>query len=133
MKVERVCIDSDILQDYLCNKKDAVALISALEKTADCTTTVFNVFELFCFAQQTDLPEENTKVVQELINRMTILELPAAVSKQGAALFMEFMKNKKKTDLRDLFVGLIAKQQNCILVTAAKEHYSGIPGLKIYK
>lgn len=133
MKVNRVCIDSDTLQDYLCNKKDAVALLAGLEKTADCTTTLFNVFELFCFAQQSGLPEENTNVIQELLDRLTVVGLTPTVCRQAAILFTELLKTKKKADIRDLFVGLIAKQQNCLLVTNTKERYENIPGLKIYK
>ncbi len=133
MKHERACIDTDILQEYLCNKKDAVEIIAKLEKTTDCTTTALNVFELFCFAQQTALPEENTKVVQELIDRLTILEANPSVCKQAAILFTELLKNKKKPDIRDILIGILTKQQNCLLVTAAKERYGSIPGLKIYK
>ncbi|PIN79607.1 hypothetical protein COV16_03315 [Candidatus Woesearchaeota archaeon CG10_big_fil_rev_8_21_14_0_10_34_8] len=133
MKQDKICIDTDMLQDYLLNKKKAVETIAEIEKTADCATTALSVFELFCIAEQTEKPDENIKVVEDLIERMTILQFTSASCKQAAKLFTELQKLSKKPEIRDILVGVLIKQQNYIIATSDKERYKLVPGLKIYK
>jgi tRNA(fMet)-specific endonuclease VapC len=131
MKVEKVCLDTDIIQEYLINKKEAVATIKKIQQTADCATTALTVFELFCVAEESEHPEENNAVIQEFIDRLTILQWNPIACKKAAKLFVELQKLKKKPDIRDVLVGVLAKQQNHTMVTTDKERYAWIPGLKL--
>ncbi len=132
MKTEKVCLDTDILQDYLLNKKEAVTQIQEVQKV-DCATTAINIFELFAIAEASEKPEENVAVVQQLIDRLTILQFNSISCRKAAKLYTELQKIKQKVNIRDIFVGVITKQQNRVLLTLNKENYARIPGLKIYK
>jgi predicted nucleic acid-binding protein len=133
MKAERICLDTDILQDYLMNKKEALEIVKRLQKSADCATTPLTLFELYCMAARSEKEEENTAIVQSLAERIKVLQWTPMMCKQAAKLFTELQKLNKKPNIRNIFVGVLTKEREHILLTNAKDDYAFIPGLKLYK
>jgi predicted nucleic acid-binding protein len=133
MKTERICLDTDIIEKYLMNDKEAVTIIEAVQETADCAITAMSIFELFCLAEQSNNTEENRAVVQEFVDRLTILQWTPVACLQAAKLFTELEKHKKKPEIRDILVGVLAKQQKRTMISFVKERYKWVPGLKLYK
>ncbi|MEK6920950.1 MAG: type II toxin-antitoxin system VapC family toxin [Nanoarchaeota archaeon] len=131
--MEKVCLDTDIIIEYLLNKQETVQRIAALEKEADIAVTPLVLFELFSIAEASEKPEENKKIIAALARRMTVLELGLDVCAEAARLFAEAQKAKKKIELRDLFVGLVTMQRGYTLFTMNQEGYQEIPGMKLYK
>ena len=65
MESEKTIIDTDILIDFLRNKKEAVAFIQELEeKKVVLTTTVVNAFELHYGAHKSRQPQKSLQATQ---------------------------------------------------------------------
>ncbi len=131
--MDKVCVTTEILCDLLANKTEIVEQITKIEKTANIAVAPFVLFELFCIAEASEKPTENTAAVWDLLHRMTLLEWTPEASEAAAKLFTDLQKAGKKTDLRDLFIGVLAVQNNYALFTTTLDVYKEIPGIKIYK
>ena len=131
--MDKVCVTTEILCDLLANKTEIVEQITKIEKTANIAVAPFVLFGLFCIAEASEKPTENTAAVWDLLHRMTLLEWTPEASEAAAKLFTGLQKAGKKTDLRDLFIGVLAVQNNYALFTTTPDVYKEIPGIKIYK
>ncbi len=131
--MEKVCLDTDIIIDCLLNKGETVKRLAGLEKKADCAVTPLVLFELFSIAEASDKREENKKIITDLARRMTLLEWTPDVCAEAAKLFAAAQKAKKKIELRDLFVALLAKEHKYMLLTGDPDAYGEIPDMKLYK
>src|SRR3989338_5500527 len=131
--MDKVCVTTEILCDLLANKTEIVEQITKIEKTANIAVAPFVLFELFCIAEASEKPTENTAAVWDLLHRMTLLEWTPEASEAAAKLFTDLQKAVNKTDLRDLFIGVLAVQNNYALFTTTPDVYKEIPGIKIYK
>ena len=131
--METVCVDTEILWQYLLNKKEAVEMMQQVQKTAGLAVTVLSVFELYVLALHSEKPAENKAVVDALIKRLTVIPFEAGSAAAAAKVQEELTKQKKKSELRDLWEGMLVSENKCLLLTANPEHYKDIPGVKIYK
>ena len=131
--MDKVCVTTEILCDLLANKTEIVEQITKIEKTANIAVAPFVLFELFCIAEASEKPTENTAAVCDLLHRMTLLEWTPEASEAAAKLFTDLQKAGNKTDLRDLFIGVLAVQNNYALFTTSPDLYKEIPEIKIYK
>ncbi len=130
--MEKICLDTGILTEYLLNKKEIVDKIIQLEKTADLAVTPQIIFELFCFAEASEKPEENRQVIRDLVLRLTILDLSAEAAEAAAKKFTELSKASKNVNLREVFLGILVLTNKYQLYTDNPEAYAGI-NVKIYK
>lgn len=130
--MEKICLDTGILTEYLLNKKEIVDNIIQLEKTADVAITPQIIFELFCFAESSEKPEENKEVIRDLVLRLTILDWSAETAEEAAKKFTELSKATKNVNLREIFLGVLALKNKYVLYTDNPEAYKGT-GVKIYK
>ncbi|MFA6889183.1 MAG: type II toxin-antitoxin system VapC family toxin [Candidatus Woesearchaeota archaeon] len=130
--MEKVCVDTGVLTEYLLNKKEIVEKIIQLEKTAELAVTPQIIFELFCFAEASEKPEENKQVIHDLVLRLTTLDWTVDAAAAAAKVFTELNKTGKKVNLREVFLGVLAIENKYMLYTDNPEAYEGI-GVKIYK
>ncbi len=130
--MERICLDTGIVTGYLLNKKEIVEKIAKIEKTADVAVTPQIIFELFCFAEQSEKPEENKAVVHDIIKRVSVIQWSVGAAEQAAKVFSELSSQKKKTTLREIFLAVLVKENNYMLLTDDPETYESL-GVKIYK
>ncbi len=131
--METVCVDTEIIWQYLLNKKDAVEIMLQIQKTAHLVMTSLTLFELYVLAAHSEKPLENKAVVDALIKRLTVLPFDAASAEVAAKIQEEILKDKKKVELRDLWEGIISREARCQLLTTTPEQYKDIPGVKLYK
>ena len=130
--MEKICLDTGILTEYLLNKKEIVDKIIQLEKTADLAVTPQIIFELFCFAEASEKPEENRQVIRDLVLRLTTLDWSVEAAEEAAKKFTELSKASKNVNLREVFLGILALKNKYQLYTDNPEAYAGI-SVKIYK
>lgn len=130
--MEKICLDTAILTGYLLNRKDAVEKIAKIEKTADLAVAPETVFELFCFAEQSEKPEENKQVVFDVVKRLTIIEWSVEAAEHAARLFSGLSREKKKCNIREILLSVLVMQNNYMLLTDTPDAYEGT-GVKIYK
>lgn len=131
--MDKVCVTTEILCNLLANKKETVEQLTKIEKTANIAVAPFVLFELFCIAEASEKPVENTAAAWDLVHRMTLLEWTPEACDAAAKIFTASQKAGKKGDLRDIFIGVLAAQNRYALLTSTPELYKDIPGIKIYK
>lgn len=131
--MDKICVTTEILCDLLANKNEIVEQITTIEKTANIAVAPFVLFELFCIAEASEKPLENTAAVWDLLHRMTLLEWTPEACAEAAKIFTRFQKEGKNVDLRDVFIGVLATRNNYALLTTTPDLYKDIPEIKIYK
>ena len=126
-----VCLDSDILIDFLKEKDYAIKIIERLKESDDnlCTTSV-NTFELFKGAVKSKDPKA-IEPLNYLISYLKILNFNLNSSKKAAEIFEELKSRGETLDLADVMIAAIAITNNETLVTNNPSHFKRIPELKI--
>lgn len=125
----KICIDSDVLVNFLRNDEHAAAFILNNDENYELVTTDINAFELYYGAYLSDKSNENIKQVEQLLNRLTVLPFSTYIAKKSGELLAELKKEGKTIDFRDLFIGTAALVYGCTLKTDNVKHFKKIKGL----
>lgn len=129
---DSVCLDTDILIDFLRNDSQTVEWIKNNEDKFILATTVINLFELYAGANKVKNNEEKIIAVDKLSERLKILGFSADVSREAGMQKAILEKSGNDIDIRDLFIGIISKSQGFSLKTNNKKHFSKINGLRLF-
>jgi tRNA(fMet)-specific endonuclease VapC len=126
-----VCLDSDILIDFLKQKDYATKIINRLKESDDnLSTTSVNAFELFRGAIKSKDPEA-VEPLKDLISYLKILNFNLNSSKKAAEIFEELKSKGETLDLADVMIASIVITNNETLITNNLNHFKRIPELKI--
>ena len=124
-------LDTDILVDLLRGRKKAVTVIEMFEKSLErLNTTVINLFELYYGAYRLGSVDEIV-AVRELENTLEILQLTPKIAEIAGKELAKLAKQGKLIDIRDLLIGIIARENKCTLVTGNIKHFERISELNI--
>jgi len=126
-----VCLDSDILIDFLKEKDYAIKIIDKLKESDNdlCTTSV-NTFELFRGVVKSKDPRA-IEPLNYLISYLKILNFNLNSSKKAAEIFEELMSKGETLDLADVMIASIVISNNETFITNNLNHFKRIPELKI--
>ena len=124
-------LDTDILVDLLRGRKKAATVIEIFEKSLErLNTTVINLFELYYGAYRLGSADE-IAAVRELENTLEILQLTPKIAEIAGKELAKLAKQGKLIDIRDLLIGIIARENKCTLVTGNIKHFERISELNI--
>jgi len=124
-------LDTDILVDLLRGRKKAVTVIEMFEKSLErLNTTVINLFELYYGAYRLGSVDEIV-AVRELENTLEILQLTPKIAEIAGKELAKLAKQGKLIDIRDLLIGIIARENKCTLVTGNIKHFERISELNV--
>ncbi len=125
-------IDSDILIDFLNNKKEAIEIISRIKGLRDAmATTSVNSFEIFCGISK--LEKEKVVQVKEFLNNFRIDDFDFSASQKAAEIYRDLKSKGSMIDLGDIMIASIAIENEESLLTKNTRHFERIPGLKLEK
>ena len=93
-------------------------------------TTVINLFELYYGAYRLGSVDEIV-AVRELENTLEILQLTPKIAEIAGKELAKLAKQGKLIDIRDLLIGIIARENKCTLVTGNIKHFERISELNI--
>ncbi len=127
-KVENICLDTNVLIDFLRNKKEALDFIKEHEVKDALATTIINIFELYYGAFHSS-SEKNLLAVQDLQRRIKILSFSTESAESSARILINLESSGNATDFRDLLIGVISLNNGFAFKTGNKKHFSGIPNL----
>ena len=127
-----ICLDTDILIDFLRGKRGIVETIERLEEEHELLTTSINVFELYYGAYRTG-KDRNVKAVDELTGRLKILKLTERSAKISGEMLAELESDGKAIDFRDVLIAGIVMERNVTLFTGNKRHFQRVQGLKLFE
>ncbi|MBS3080520.1 type II toxin-antitoxin system VapC family toxin [Candidatus Pacearchaeota archaeon] len=127
-----VCLDSDIIIDFMRNEKYAIDKINELkEKDIAIITTSVNTFELF--RGFVTSKKYSVDLFYRFIHNVKILNFTLESSKKAAEIF-EYLKVRGEIlDIADIMIASIAISNNEVLLTRNVKHFQRIPELKIEK
>ena len=126
-----VCLDTDILIDFIRNNKETVDWVKQHEENYELATTTVNVFELFYGVYESGFPKANMKDVEDLISRLKILNLSLESTREGGKQLARLKKEGNIVEFRDILIGSIALTERFMLKTNNKKHFLRIEGLKV--
>jgi|SRR3989344_5499434 len=125
-----VCLDSDVLINFLRNDLKTIHLIEGLRtKEKNLSTTSINCFELLKGIPK--LSKMDKLNVLEFLNNFKILDFNLDSSKKAADIFEELKSNGELIELPDIMIASIAIVNNESIITNNSKHFERIRGLKI--
>ena len=128
-----VCLDTDIIIDFLRNEKYAVNKIKEIkEKDTELTTTSINSFELLkgIFHSKN---QNSKEALSGFLSYLKILNFDFEASEKAAEIFESLKVKGQLIDPLDLMIASIAIVNNELLITRNLNHFERISGLKLEK
>jgi len=126
-----VCVDTDVIIDFLRNESRAVKKIKELKdsEVEICTTTI-NSFELFKGAFRSKR-NNSIELVSSFLNNLKILSFDLKASEEAAKIFESLRAKGKIIDPLDLMIASVAVTNDKPLLTRNIKHFERISNLKI--
>ena len=121
-----VCLDSDIIIDFLRGDKEAVKKILEFKGSETLSTTSINSFEIIRGSLRL-----NYEKGISFLNSLRILNFDFESSKKAAEIFEELRKKGESIDPLDLMIASIAIINNESLMTRNISHFARIKELEI--
>jgi len=131
--LRRLCLDTDILIDYLRKPSDTVKLLmeKIYEGKISAYTTTVNSFEIWLGTFLAPKPRELIKETEDFLSQLEILNLDYEASVEASRTMMTLRKQGQTIEIRDLFVSSVSKVNGMPLVTRNIKHYKRIPRLTV--
>jgi len=131
--LRRLCLDTDILIDYLRKPSETVKLL--MEKIykgkISAYTTTVNSFEIWLGTFLAPKPHELIKETEDFLNQLEILNFNYEASVEASRTMVTLRKQGQPIEIRDLFVSSISKVNRMPIVTRNIKHYKRIPRLTV--
>ncbi|MGD0451673.1 MAG: type II toxin-antitoxin system VapC family toxin [Candidatus Bathyarchaeia archaeon] len=132
MEPNRTIIDTDILTDFLRNKKEDVTFITQLEeKKTLLSTTAINAFELYYGAYKSRQSIQTLQATKKLLERLVLLPLTPRSAQRAGHIYAELELDGHSIGLRDTFIAAIALTRSCSVATRNIEHFKKVKGLTV--
>jgi len=129
----RVCLDTDILIDYLRKPSNEVKRVmeSVYERKVSACTTSANAFEIWLGAHLAPKKAELVRDTEDFFGQLEIVNFDYGSSVEAGRVLADLRKRGKTIEIRDLFVGCVCKVSGVPLVTRNLKHYRRVRGLKV--
>ncbi len=127
-----VCLDSDILINFLRNEQKTIQLFQKLkEQGIKLSTTPINSFELLKGIPKSS--KMDISKVKEFLSNFQILNFDFESSKKAAEIFEELKSKGESIDLADIMIASIAITNKKKLITKNTNHFERITKLILEK
>jgi len=125
MDSRRICVDSDVVIDYLRGKtRFQDVLPSAIEKY-DCYIAPISAYELYYGGYYSGRVDK----VDDVLNLFGILDCPRASIRKSAEIHVRLSKTGNSLDIKDILVAGTCIYFNTPLLTRNVEHFRRIKEL----
>ena len=126
----RVCLDTNVVIDYLKQTKGTEDLIEKLHLRFDeVALTTITVYELLLGVEY--LGGKDRSEVEAIIKSSIILPLSEETSREAARISAELKKSGQQIGIADELIAAICKTFNACLLTRNVGHFRRIDGLQI--
>ena len=125
-----VCLDSDIIINFLRRRDSAVKKIKELKnKEVKLSTTTINTFEQL--GGFIDSEKYSPDIFNDFLNNINILHFDFESSKKAAEIFEHLRAKGELLDLADIMIAATAISNDETLLTGNVKHFERIPELEI--
>ena len=127
-----LCLDTDVLIDYLRKPSDAVKSImkGVLDRKISVCTTSVNTFEIWLGAHLALKQKELIEETQDFLDQLEIINFDYETSVEAGRVMANLRKSGQVIEIRDLFLGCACKINDLPLITRNLKHYKRVQGLK---
>ncbi|MGB9841547.1 MAG: type II toxin-antitoxin system VapC family toxin [Candidatus Bathyarchaeales archaeon] len=131
--LRRVCLDTDILIDYLRKPSPEVRHVMecVFEKKLNACITSINAFEIWFGAYLAPEKAKLAQCTEEFLGQMEVVDFNYESAVEAGRVLADLRKRGEPIEIRDLFVGCICKVNGMALVTRNLKHYTRINGLNV--
>lgn len=132
MEPNRTIIDTDILIDFLRNRKESIAFVAQLErKKTILSSTAINAFELYYGVHKSKQSAQTLKATKNLLDRLVLFPLTARSAQRAGRIYAELELQGNPIGLRDTFIAAIALTRKCSIATKNIGHFKRIKDLTV--
>ena len=132
METNRTIIDTDILIDFLRNRKESVEFVTQLEKKKTIlSSTAINAFELYYGAHKSELSIQTLQATKNLLDRLVLFPLTPRSAQRAGHIYAELELKGNPIGLRDTFIAAIALTRRCSVATKNTSHFKKVKGLTV--
>ncbi len=129
-----VILDTDVIIDHL--KKKPEPMVTQLfhrikEGKLTARTTSISAFELYRGARLAPHPEKRRLEVRGILWIITCLHFDEVAANTASEIWVALERKGELIEVRDLFIGAIARTSRLPLVTKNTEHFRRIPDLDV--
>jgi tRNA(fMet)-specific endonuclease VapC len=125
-----VCLDSNIIINFLKNNKETVdKIINLHEKDIDISTTSISCFEVY--RGFINIKRDSIDIFESFLSNIRILNFNKNSSYKAAEIFEELKSKGESLDLADVMIASIVLSNNETLLTNNTNHFKRIPELKL--
>lgn len=127
-----ICLDSDVLIDFLRGDTETVKMIRWLEEDHELATTSINIFELYYGAYKTG-KEKNVKAVDDLSKSLEVYRLTDRSARISGRIVVELETRGEPIDFRDALIAGIVIENDVSLLTKNVKHFQRVRELKLFQ
>jgi predicted nucleic acid-binding protein len=132
MEPNRTIIDTDILIDFLRNRKESVEFVSQLEeKKTILSSTAINAFELYYGAHKSKQSTQTLQATKNLLDRLVLFPLTPRSAQRAGHIYAELELKGNPIGLRDTFIAAIALTRRCSIATKNIGHFKKVKDLTV--
>jgi len=125
-----VVLDTDVLIDYLRGVRDAIAFVEGLRREGvELATTAINIFELAWGACK--IGEAKLRDIYKLSRALRVLSLSEREALKAGEEMGYLESLGVPVDLRDVLVGVAARENGASVATGNVRHFRRIRGLAV--
>jgi len=129
-ELRRVCLDTDVVIDYLKQTEETENLIEKLHlKFDEVVLTVITVYELLVGVEYLD--GKDRPEIEAIIESSCVLPLSEEASREAARISAGLRKSGQQIGIADELIAAICKTSNACLLTKNVDHFQRIENLKI--
>jgi tRNA(fMet)-specific endonuclease VapC len=128
--VKRLCVDTDILVDYLRGRQPGKTLYSRWREMARILLTSVVSFELLVGAKISSNPGQRLVEVRSLIDQHEILPFDEAAAEIASDKGAELKEAGLTVEIRDLLNSSICLANGLPILTKNRSHYERVSGLQ---
>ena len=129
-RIRKVCLDTDIIIDYLKNTKETQDLTERLYlKFDEIITTAITAYELLAGVEY--MQGKDRARVEDIINGIDVLPFSKESSRESAKISAELRRSGKQIGMADMLIAGICILSNSCLLTKNVEHFRRIKNLEV--
>lgn len=131
--MEILCLDTDVLIDFLRGEPETAKSISRLEDGFILATTAINIYELYYGAFKTKKASKNAEAVGELATRLEVLQFTERSAEISGRIIAELEREGKPLDFGDAMIVGIVLENQVTLFTRNLRNFRRISGIRLYE
>ncbi len=129
MEKHRVCIDTDIIIDFLREKSPGQEILEECIEKYECYITFITAFETYLGLKS----EKQKNIFNSILGELKLVPTNLKAAEKSAQIIKELRKENKEIGLMDSIIAGMCINNGLELVTKNIDHFNRVKGIKLYR